>query len=78
VRSLYFHIDLDVLDTSVGKANSYSTSGGMTVDDVLGVMESARHRFDVVAASMTSYDPTGDPLGRVARAAIDIAQGLLH
>ena len=77
-RSMYFHIDLDVLDTSIGKANSYASPGGMTVDDVLGVMESARRRFDIVAASMTAYDPIADPEGRIARAAIDIAQGLLH
>ncbi len=77
-RSLYLHIDLDVLDPAVGAANVYATPGGMTVEDVHGVLESARRRFDIVAASMTSYDPLVDPGGRVARAAIDIAQGLLH
>lgn len=77
-RSLYFHIDLDVLDTSVGKANSYAVAGGLTVDDVLGVLESARRRFDIVGASMTAYDPVVDPAGKIARAAIDIAQALLH
>ena len=77
-RSMYLHIDLDVLDTSVGKANSYATAGGMTVDDVVGVLESARRRFDIVAASMTAYDPITDPEGRIARAAVDIAQALLH
>lgn len=77
-RSLYLHIDLDVLDTSVGKANSYALPGGMTVDDVLGVMESARRRFDIIGASLTAYDPVVDPAGKIARAAIDIAQALLH
>ncbi|MGK2963375.1 MAG: arginase family protein [Gemmatimonadaceae bacterium] len=77
-RSLYLHIDLDVLDPAVGKANSYATPGGMTVEDVLGLLESARRRFDIVAASMTAYDPIVDPGGRIARAAIDLAQGLLH
>ncbi len=77
-RALYFHIDLDVLDTSVGKANSYAVPGGMTVDDVLGVMESARRRFDIMGASMTAYDPVVDPAGKIALAAIDIAQALLH
>lgn len=77
-RSMYFHVDLDVLDISVGRANNYAAPGGMTVDDVLSVMETARRRFDIVAASMTAYDPASDPEGRVARAAIDIAQGLLH
>jgi arginase len=78
VKSLYLHIDLDVLDTSVGKANHYASPGGMTVNDVIGVLDSARRRFDVVAASMTAYDPSADPEGRIARAAIDIAQELLH
>ena len=77
-KSLYLHVDLDVLDPSVGKANAYATPGGMTVEDVLGVLESARRRFDIVAAGITAYDPIVDPAGRVARAAIDIAQGLLH
>lgn len=77
-RSLYFHIDLDVLDVSVGKANSYAAPGGMTVDDVITVLEAARRRFDIVAASMTAYDPAADPEGRIARAAVDIAHGLLH
>lgn len=77
-RSLYLHIDLDVLDTSVGNANSYAAPGGMTVDDVVALLEAARRRFDIVAASMTAYDPEADPEGRIARAAIDIAQTLLH
>jgi arginase len=77
-RALYFHLDLDALDPSVGKANSYAVAGGMTVDDVLGVLGSARRRFDLVAASMTSYDPIIDVEGKIARAAIDIAQGMLH
>lgn len=77
-RAMYLHVDLDVLDPSVGKANKYAAPGGMTVDDVLSVLESARHRFDIVAASLTSYDPGVDPAGKIARAAIDIAQGLLH
>lgn len=77
-RSLYLHIDLDVLDPAVGTASAYATPGGMTVEDVLNVLESARRRFDIVATSMTAYDPLADPGGRVARAAIDIAQGLLH
>jgi arginase len=76
--SLYLHIDLDVFDPSVGIASSYAAPGGLTVEDVLGVLEAARRSFDIVATSMTAYDPVADPAGRIARAAVDIAQGLLH
>ena len=75
-RRLYFHVDLDVLDPSVGRANMFSVPGGLTVDDVIRVMESARRRFDIAAAALTSYDPIADLDGRVARGAIDIAQAL--
>jgi arginase len=75
-RRLYFHVDLDVLDPSVGRANMYSAPGGLTVDDVIRVMESARRRFDIAAAALTSYDPIADLDGRIARGAVDIAQAL--
>jgi arginase len=75
-RRLYFHVDLDVLDPSVGKANSFSAPGGLTVNDVISVLESARGHCDLTAAAITSYDPIVDLDGRIARAALDIAQAL--
>lgn len=38
VASVYVHLDLDVLDSSEGVANSYAKSGGLTMVDLEGFL----------------------------------------
>jgi arginase len=73
VGSVYLHVDLDVLDTSVGCANSYAAPGGPDLEAVLATIGATFDRFEVAAAAMTAYDPRVDDGGGIAAAARAIA-----
>ena len=60
------HVDLDVIDPQFGRANHYAVDGGLSADDVLGVIDHARERFTFAALVLASYDPACDPEGRIA------------
>jgi arginase len=65
----YLHIDLDVLDTTEGRANRFAAAGGLTVQDVERAVELVFQRCTVAAAALTAYDPSLDDDGRMALAA---------
>jgi arginase len=66
---VYLHIDLDSLDPSEGTANQYSAPGGMSYEQLLAGVADVFDRFDVVAASITAYNPDSDTNGRMATTA---------
>jgi arginase len=70
---VYLHVDLDVLDTSVGHANPYAAPGGPGLDAVLAAIDATFSRFDVPAAAITAYDPRVDHSGAIGHSAGAIA-----
>jgi arginase len=72
VSRAYLHIDLDVLDTSEGRANRFAAAGGLSVRELERAIELAFERLPVAAAAITAYDPSLDADGRMARAASDV------
>lgn len=73
VRGVYLHVDLDVLDPDrVGTANSFVAPGGLTLDDVRGVIRGIRSTHGIAAATVSAYDPSQDAGGRIAIAAFGI------
>jgi arginase len=73
VGRVYLHVDLDVLDSSIGRANPYAAPGGPDLDAVLAAIEATFARFDVAAAAITAYDPRVDDSGTIGVAAGTIA-----
>ena len=73
-KRILVHVDLDVLDPSFGRANHYATDGGLSPDDVMDVIGRALERFELAGLVLASYDPSGDPEGRIA----DIAKRIVH
>lgn len=69
---LYAHVDLDVLDPSVARANGYAAANGLDVDDVVGVVRQASAHAPIVALAVTSFDPAYDDHGRDSTAATAI------
>ena len=67
-KEIYLHVDLDVFDPSVGTANPYAVSGGITRDEFMNLAGSVR--ATVGALALTAYDPDN----RIARLAVDIAR----
>ena len=70
----YLHIDLDVMDSSVGTANRYAAPGGFSLEGLVTVVERIAERTPIGAAALTAYDPEADGSGSVLRAALQIAE----
>lgn len=70
VRQVYLHVDLDVLDPLVGRANQLAPDGGLTRGELLDVVRLVHERFVIAAAAIGSYDPAYDAEGAVFSAAV--------
>jgi arginase len=75
--SAYLHLDLDVLDPSVGRVNSYAAPGGLSAEDVLWAIDEIRQSFYMFAASLTAFDPAVDSDGRARDAALALGVALV-
>jgi arginase len=73
VPRIHLHVDLDVLDPSEAQVNAFAAPGGLTVAEVVEVVEAVGRRVEIAAASFTAYDPDQDPEDRAVRAAFAIA-----
>lgn len=62
---IYLHVDLDVLDVDEAPVNVYSAPGGITADQLEDMVGEILDRYPVRAMSLTAYDPSRDPEGRV-------------
>jgi arginase len=70
VDRVHVHIDLDVLDAAVARANSYAVGGGLTVEDMEFALAVIGRRLSVAGITLSAYDPASDSDGRAAAAAI--------
>jgi arginase len=73
-QRLYLHVDLDVLDTSVGHANRYASPGGPSLETVLAAVDATFDHATVLAAALTAYEPSTDGDGAILTAARTIAR----
>jgi arginase len=65
------HLDLDVLDPDlVGPANSYALPDGLSEAQLLAALRALTGAFEVLSASVASYDPGLDVDGTVAAAGL--------
>jgi arginase len=76
-RGVYLHLDLDVLDPREVPANSYQPAGGLSLIEVLSFVRVLRASAPVLAASVTAYDPVGDPDRRAVGALSAVLDALL-
>lgn len=75
------HLDLDVLDDSYGKVNSYPSPGGLLESDLISCMEMVPRLTTPQSLTVCSFDPDagdGDKIARIAVGSITtFAAGLL-
>jgi arginase len=64
-QDVYLHLDLDSLDESEGRVNPYSSDGGLSRARLLELVREIATTLNVVAMSVTAYDPSCDPDGKV-------------
>lgn len=60
VSRIYLHNDIDVLDTGEAQANSFAAPGGLSVAEVVIIINLAKEKFEVCAAAITSFAPKYD------------------
>jgi arginase len=77
IADVYLHVDLDVLDPSVGRANRYACDGGFNLHELERAVDAVQARFTVRAAAVTAYDPAGDPEHAIPQAARAVVARLL-
>jgi arginase len=65
VDAVYVHVDLDVIDPSVARANALSVEGGLDAEELEEALTAIASRFEIAAAAITAYDPSVDPEGLV-------------
>jgi arginase len=78
VRRGYLHLDLDVLDPTVGRANALAAPDGMTVEDATDAIGAIGRATTVDAAAVTAYDPGYDDPGSVQRAAFSLVTAIVE
>jgi arginase len=59
-QSVYLHIDLDVLDPSFVKVNTYCTDGGLLPEQLCANIKSIKENYRIAAVAFTAYDPALD------------------
>ena len=67
-NTVYVHVDLDVIDTSEGRANGWACGGGLSLNQLRDALELIGCRASIVAGAVTCYDPAVDTDGRIGRA----------
>ena len=77
VRHPYVHVDLDVLDPSEGRANAYAAPAGVSLAALVACCAIIGRGAPLAAATISAYDPAGDPDGRMVDAAVQIVDALL-
>jgi arginase len=77
VEDVYLHVDLDVLDESVGRANWFAGEGGATVEQLQAAIDDVGARFTIRAAALTAYTPDTDPEGSIPPAARALADRIV-
>lgn len=74
---LYVHLDLDVLDLAEARVNEYSSTGGITVDELLKTIRFIGSNRTIVGAAITAYDPSVDHDSKALNAAVAAVKSLL-
>ncbi|MFZ3265421.1 MAG: arginase family protein [Terriglobales bacterium] len=74
---IYLHVDLDVLDLSEARVNQFSSTGGLTLAELLETVREVVVARPVAAAAITAYDPSYDEDGRALRAGTALVMELI-
>ncbi|GKT56042.1 arginase [Colletotrichum tofieldiae] len=77
----HVHLDLDVLDESLGRANDWPSPGGLDGEDLLGCLETIPKKTEPTSLVLCSFNPRlegGDTIARLAvNGIVRFVEGLL-
>jgi arginase len=72
-KSAMFHLDVDCLDTSVGRANEYAVPGGLLPDQLIDCLRLACSAATPLSLTIASFNPALEGSARISEAAITAA-----
>ena len=78
ISRIYLHIDLDVLDTEVGRANAYAEPGGLSVQQMEQAITLIARQFVIAGVAFTAYDPSCDLDGGILQAGIHLMEHVVR
>jgi arginase len=78
VDGIYLHVDLDVLDPSLGRANQFATPGGLDLADLGAIAEIVAAAAPVATVAFASYNPAADPAGAFGDVAVQAVVSVIN
>lgn len=78
VQRIYVHIDLDAIDLTDGRANEFAAPGGPSLEALTACLDYIADRGQVVAASLTCYNPDCDSTGHALRSGLELFDHLVR
>jgi arginase len=76
-RSIYLHIDLDVLDPTEAIANEYAAPNGLSIPHMLDIIGMIGEFVTIEACGVASYDPAYDRDGATLQAGFQLIERVL-
>ncbi|KAF5522761.1 Arginase [Colletotrichum aenigma] len=73
IQDAHIHLDLDVLDESLGRVNEFPSPGGYFPEDLMGLMDMIPAKVNPTSLVVCSFNPRlegGDSVARLACQAI--------
>ena len=70
-REAVLHMDVDVLDTSIGRANDFAVEGGLAARDLLECMDLVGNRRRVKAMHVASLNPGCEGWENIVQVAVE-------
>ena len=76
-KEAHLHVDLDVLDPKETPSNEYAPEGGLSVEQVLEVIDLIKEKLNLTSASIASYDPECNPEHKTLNAGFKLMRSIL-
>jgi arginase len=77
VKGVHLHVDLDVHDPNIARANHFRPPGGLSPTRLREMVSLVVGHVPVLAASITAYDPEVDRDGATLRSCMDIIETIV-
>ncbi len=74
----YLHLDVDVFDPAVGRANYLPVPHGLSLDQLTGAIAAIRDRLPLAAATVASYSPEEDHDQGICRATFAAIEAMVR
>jgi arginase len=76
-KSVYVHVDLDVLDPSAARSNQWTPPNGISLEVLIQAIREVKKHSTIAALGIGSYDPEVDRDGRALAAAVAVTEAVL-